>query len=273
MCSETERRCPNPSSWFGAREAEQTQKRRDGYSTAFLLTMKQKKANPSQCLQCGKTVTADQPGSVRWEGSDVVYCDHACWDARRDEQEKLRLWITAVHEAGHCLGARLAKSEITEATIIPKGSGMRASEGHIRSTTIAWEDAITEFLLGHAAEVEFGYPYGIGHGSDYERAEKELKDMLKRPKRQVWNRANGYKEEDRTPILGARWEFRTNAMWQDWKKTTRLTNAEWKPEFDKRVRRARRLAKKYRAWIEQVAKLLMEKRTLTNEQIPQLEAQ
>jgi DNA-directed RNA polymerase subunit N (RpoN/RPB10) len=42
------------------------------------------------------------------------------------------------------------------------------------------------------------------------------------------------------------------------------------PEFGKYVRKARRLARKYRAWIERVAKLLLEKRTLTDRGIPRL---
>jgi ATP-dependent Zn protease len=57
---------------------------------------------------------------------------------------------------------------------------------------------------------------------------------------------------------------------KDWKKCTRVTKAEWQAEFDNHLRKARRLARKRREWIERVAKLLMEKRTLTDEDIPPL---
>ena len=57
---------------------------------------------------------------------------------------------------------------------------------------------------------------------------------------------------------------------KDWKKCTCVTKVEWKPEFDRYVRKARALAKKYREWIERVAKLLVEKRTLTDRDIPPL---
>jgi len=50
----------------------------------------------------------------------------------------------------------------------------------------------------------------------------------------------------------------------------RVTKAEWLPVFHSYRRKARRLGKKHRAWIEQVAKLLMEHGTLTSDQIPQL---
>lgn len=214
--------------------------------------VKRKRANPNECFHCGKPVGSGQPGSIRFHFSDVVFCDRSCWDARPAEMKAVRQRQTSVHEAGHCLGARLAKSEITIATIEPDGV---KSEGHIRSTTLRWEDSITELLLGHAAEREFGFD-GKGHGSDYERAEKELKEMMK------------HRKHGDATLRTARWQFSSDALWRRHLMRLRMTRKEWKPEYDKRVRKARRLAKKYRAWIEHVAKLLLEKRTLTDKDIP-----
>jgi hypothetical protein len=50
-----------------------------------------------------------------------------------------------------------------------------------------------------------------------------------------------------------------------------VKKSEWKPRFDSYRRKARRLAKKHHAYIEKVALLLVEKGTLTNAEIPQLD--
>jgi hypothetical protein len=55
---------------------------------------------------------------------------------------------------------------------------------------------------------------------------------------------------------------------RDWMKAVRVTKSEWKPKFNKYVRKARRVAKKHRAYIEMVARLLTEKSTLTDAEIP-----
>jgi hypothetical protein len=61
-------------------------------------------------------------------------------------------WSVAVHEAGHCLGARLAGVKITSATIEPS----RHFEGQVRSARSYWESDVISDLLGHQAELEFG---------------------------------------------------------------------------------------------------------------------
>jgi hypothetical protein len=219
--------------------------------------MKHKKANPNECFQCGKPISADQE-ALRFEIDgcpSVTYCNRACFDARRADMQRRRDWEIAIHEAGHCLGSRLAKSAIRVATIEPGGL---KTEGHIRSTTFGWEENITEYLLGHAAELEFGID-NDGHDYDYSQAVKDLKDMIKVGK-------HGVEAACKT----SRWQFPSHALWREHQRKLRLPKEEWKPEFDKRVRKARRLAKKYRAWIERVANLLVEKRTLTDKEIPRL---
>ena|SRR5215469_18488670 len=133
--------------------------------------MKRKKPNPNECFHCGNAVAADKPDAVRWdyEGSPV-YCNRACWDARREEQEKLQLWVTAIHESGHCLGARLGGRRIKKATIVPS----KRFEGCVKSEPIDYKTytgayRIEEWLLGHAAEVEFEFTGGIGHDYDFEQ--------------------------------------------------------------------------------------------------------
>ena len=252
--------------------------------------MKRKKPNPTKCFQCSKPVPADQPGAIRWdyEGSPV-YCDRACWEARRAEQELLRLWAIAVHEAGHCLGARLGGRRINKATIVPS----KRFEGCVHSEhdpdkqyheTSGYR--IEEWLLGRAAEVEFGLN-SDGHDYDYEQVIEMLKAPIKSAKSKAWSERTGIwgsslnhitNEYEEHPVYST-WDIRPRYSYvnsktvnhvKDWQKSVRVTKAEWQPEFDKYVRKARRLAKKYRAWIERVAKLLLEKRTLTDKEIPPL---
>jgi hypothetical protein len=54
-------------------------------------------------------------------------------------------------------------------------------------------------------------------------------------------------------------------------KAVRVMKSEWKPKFDKYVRKARRVARKHRAYIEMVARLLTEKGTFTDAGIPLIE--
>jgi hypothetical protein len=244
--------------------------------------MKRKKPNPNECFHCGKPVGAGQPQSIRWDFSDVVYCDRACWDARREEQEKLRLWITAIHEAGHCLGARLGGRCIAKATIVPgkKFDGCVHSE-HDISKPVVSTYVIEEWLLGHAAEVEFGFTGSIGHGWDYDHVVEMLKVPIKSAKSTAWSERTGIwgKVGNHKHAPYSTWDIRPRYSYvngkqvnhvKDWLKSVRVTKAEWNPEFDKRVRKARRLAKKYREWIERVAKLLLANRTLTDKDIPPL---
>jgi hypothetical protein len=251
--------------------------------------MKRKQAKPNQCYHCDKPVAAHQPGSIRWDyKGSPVYCNRGCYDARRAEQSYQRLWCTAVHEAGHCLGARLGGRKIKEATIVPskKFEGCVSHEIDIHQP-YPTEYQMEEWLLGHAAEVEFGFTGGIGHEYDYEQAAELLKAPIKRAKSLAWSErtdiwgstlnhiTNEYEEH---PVYST-WDIRPRYSYvngktvnhvKDWQKSVRVTKAEWQPEFDKYVRKARRLAKKYRAWMERVAKLLLEKRTLTDREVPPL---
>jgi hypothetical protein len=165
-------------------------------------------------------------------------------------------WITAVHEAGHALGARLAGSEITEATVVPTAN----YSGQVHTMTFGWEQGITECLLGHAAELEFGYQGDYGHGGDYDQAQKLLKDLIK------------YERSETLGIPHFEWDVRPRYAYRDgkyvnllqeWRNKMRVKKSEWKPRFDSYRRRARRLAKKHRAYIEKVALLLVEKSTLS----------
>jgi len=250
--------------------------------------MKRKKPNPTKCFQCGNPVTADQAGAIRWDYKSPVYCDRACWEARLAEQEKLRLWITAIHEAGHCLGARLGSRKIKEATIVSskRFDGCVANKFE-PSQPYSSKYLIEEWLLGHAAEVEFGFTGGTGHEYDYKQVVEMLKAPIKSAKSKEWSERTGIwgrslnhitNQYEECPVYST-WDIRPRYSYvngktvnhvKDWRKSVRVTKAEWKPEFDKYVRKARALAKKHRTWIERVAKLLMEKRTLTDEDIPTL---
>jgi hypothetical protein len=257
---------------------------------SLMMTMKNKKVNPNECFQCGKPVAADQPDSIRWEDSEVVYCNEQCWVDRRAETERMRLWTTAVHEAGHVLGARLGKRFIKNATIVPSKKFL----GRVRSVPDldkpykeAHAYSIEEWLLGHAAVVEFGIDHvdGYGHSYDYEQVAKMLKEPIRDAKSKAWAERTGIygrcvvggEERKHTPYTT--WDIRPRYSYvngktinhvKDWQKSVRVTKSEWKPEFDKQVRKARRLAKQYRAYIERVAELLLQHETLTDDMIPQL---
>lgn len=168
-------------------------------------------------------------------------------------------WQTSIHEAGRCLGARLAGVRITEATIVPH----RNTDGHVNHDLCGHEDTIIICLLGHASELEFGFAWCKGEGefsTDYERAQREMREIIR------INR--GFSVEDRCKTR--RWQFGSHQLWKDHQKKLRVSKKDWKPEFDKLVRKARRLTTKHNVYILRVATLLMEKRTLTNEEIPQL---
>lgn len=217
------------------------------------------KNDPTRSLQCGNPVSADKEDAVRFEGwkgyVPPVYCDRECFAARHADMQRRRDKDIAYHETGHILGTRLAGEKVIVATIEPEGL---KTEGHCRTTTVGWEDQIIEYLLGHAAELEFGIDTD-GHDHDYRQAVKLLKDHLK-------IRKHGIKYALKT----SRWQFPLHYLWREHQRKLRMTKGEWKPEFDKMVRKARRLAHKHRDWIERVAKMLADGRTLTDEEIPQL---
>ena len=249
-------------------------------------SMKRKEPNPNQCFHCGKSVDANQPGALRWDyKGSPVYCNQQCLADRLAENEEMRLWTTAVHEAGHVLGARLGGRRIKSATIVPtkKFLGCVNSE-HDLDKPYVGEYRIEEWLLGHAAVVEFDVHEidGDGHDFDYKQVAEMLKAPIKSAKSKAWSERTGiwgklgnhkhapYSTWDINPRWGYTKDGKTVNYVKDWQKSVRVTKAEWQPEFDKYVRKARRLARKYRAWIERIARLLMEKRTLTDKDIPRL---
>lgn len=217
-----------------------------------------------KCYQCGKPVAADSKEAVRFEQTELqrkygylppVYCDRECFAARHAEMERKRNWEVSVHETGHILGTRLAGEKIFVATVEPEGL---KTEGHCRTTTVGWEDRIIEYLLGHAAELEFGID-NDGYDHDYRQAVKLLKDHLK-------IRKHGIKDA----LKSSRWQFPSHYLWREHQRKLRMTKGEWKAKFDRLRRKARRLARKHRDWIERVAALLVERRTLTDKEIPPL---
>lgn len=251
--------------------------------------MKNKKANPTECYHCGKPVAADQQGAVRFRGYKLVYCNQACWDAKGAEEQTRRKRATALHEAGHTLGYRLANIPIDRATIV----ACKKFNGHVKGDGRAkYEDEAVIDLMGHAAELEFGCYEGSDFDfegtSDHEQALKNIKNPMKDERSKVWALANGYIHTEDEPymvidgemnyfhrkgdpkFLFNRWDFRMNSHYRSWLKATRLKKSEWKPKYDAVRRKARRLAKQYRAYIERVAELLLQHETLTDDMIPQL---
>ena len=108
------------------------------------------------------------------------------------QQEQARKWITAIHEAGHVLGERLMDSKIKEATILPsyRYLGQVKPEFDLK-VCFDWKGTIICLLLGHAAELEFGYSSEYGHSSDYVRVEKLMKEPIKYEKSKAWSKKTG----------------------------------------------------------------------------------
>jgi hypothetical protein len=189
----------------------------------------------------------------------------------------------AVHEAGHVLGCRLAGVKIKEATIVPKGlcNGYVKPADPFRGEDFLRNDAICN-LLGHAAELEFGITWGYGHYKDYERATKQIKESLKWQRSDAWAVAHRYwrdKYEDgkwvgkvvgEPAYLYERDQFNLNADYRDWRRATRIFKKEWQPEFNRLRSKARRLAKKHHQYLLTVANLLLEHKSLSDGEIPQL---
>jgi hypothetical protein len=112
------------------------------------------------------------------------------------QQEQTRRWITAIHEAGHVLGERLMGSKIKEATILPtrRFDGQVTPEIDLQNYRYDHEGTIICLLLGHLAELEFGYRREYGHGSDYAKVEKMLKERIKGEKSKAWSKKTGVRD-------------------------------------------------------------------------------
>jgi hypothetical protein len=194
------------------------------------------------------------------------------------EIQKRHDWITAIHEAGHALGCRLAGCPVVKATIEPK----RDWDGHVQHTVlVSFEQGALISLVGRAAEVEFSVPDNWGYDADYAHAEKDIKASIRLAKCEAWSKRTGIwsRLNGRKVAVAHRWDVCPRVSYEggkladhvaDWKRSVRVKPGEWKAEFDRLRRKARRLARKRRDWIERIAKLLAEKRTLTDEEIPQL---
>jgi hypothetical protein len=199
-------------------------------------------------------------------------------DKTGEEARAVRDWHTAYHEAGHALGCRLAGVPVVKATIEPKKNW----GGHVQHTVlVGFEDGALISLLGRAAEIEFGVPDNFGHDADYAKAEKDIKTSIRMDKCAAWSKRTGIWATlmGRKTAVTHRWDVSPRVRYEggklvdhvaDWKRSVRVKPGEWKAEFDRLRRKARRLARKHRDWIERVAKLLAEKRTLTDKEIPQL---
>jgi hypothetical protein len=112
------------------------------------------------------------------------------------QQEQARKYITAIHEAGHVLGERLMGGKIKEATILSsyRYLGQVKPEFDLKAC-IDWKGTIIRLLLGHAAELEFGYRSEYGHGSDYAKVEKMLKEDIKGEKSKTWSQKTGVRDK------------------------------------------------------------------------------
>jgi hypothetical protein len=214
----------------------------------------------------------------------------ACVPDARVQWEQAQKVITAIHEAGHVLGERLMGSKIKEATILPTRcfNGQVTPEIGLQNYRYDHEGTIICLLLGHATELEFGYRSEYGHGSDYARVEKMLKEDIKGKKSKTWSQKTGVRgkmfnhvTKKTEPcdiwfahqVVGGYYDAKGNyvSYRKEWMKAVRVMRSEWRPEFNKFVRKARRVARKQRAYIEMVARLLTEKGTLTDAEIPSIE--
>jgi hypothetical protein len=187
------------------------------------------------------------------------------------------MWSTAVHEAGHVLGVRLAGAKIHEATIIGKGR----YEGHVLHygwrvgdfrfiapaknsyDSCDYDDYIMMIMLGELAELELGFP-GNTSDSDYNKITKWLKHGIRIKKSRKWCRDHGINS-----VITSYKQLEPQHV-SSWRRAARVPFLEFATEWIRLADKARPLAKKYRWFIERVARLLVEKKTITDEEIPQL---
>lgn len=205
--------------------------------------------------------------------------DSMTMDVSNLTAEQSERMMVAVHEAGHVLGCRIVGTPVVKATIEPT----KKNDGHVLHTKmVTWEDSALISYMGRAAELEFGYKDDDwGSYLDYEHSEKELREDMRFQKSKAWSARSGIwgRLNGRKTTVYAAWDINPRTRWEngkpvdmvrDWKKSVRVTKKEIQPTIDRLRRKARRLARKHHNYIERVANLLLEKGTLTDEEIPQL---
>jgi ATP-dependent Zn protease len=174
--------------------------------------------------------------------------------------------VTAYHEAGHVLafavigkkhGLKVAEV-VGDASIKPK----RSTNGRVRPVYgFYWGEEAVIFYAGHAAELEFGLENPLwGWMRDYEMADEAIRNIVR------------HRRSDKLGIPMFAWQVKpdTHAARKEWRRKMRVTEAEIAPHAKRFKAQARRLVAKHRDYVENVARLLIERETVEGKELPEL---
>jgi len=180
--------------------------------------------------------------------------------------------IVAYHETGHALVARSlpGQDSVQKISIIPRGIGalgytlQRPTEDRYLMTRQELENKLMVLLGGRAAEhVVFGH-LSTGAADDLSKATDIARSMATRYA-MVPSLGNVAYETENSPFLGSPMGARPAHEYSD--ETARQIDAAVRDIVDKAFKDARALINKQRALLESAATHLLEKETLTEEDL------
>lgn len=182
--------------------------------------------------------------------------------------------VIAYHEAGHAILSDLLENAdpIHKVTIIPRGRALGITqhlpeeERHIRSKDY-WLDDISVLMGGRLAEEIIFNHTSTGAANDIERATAIARRMVTE-----WGMSEKLgpihlsTSEGTSPFIGR--DYTRKSDFSD--DYARMIDDEVKAIVDFSNNRGKTLLKKYRKVLDSVAKLLLEKETITGEELTQL---
>jgi len=175
-------------------------------------------------------------------------------------------WVTAIHEAGHVAVCLALGGKCHYVTIVP----WRGFLGHAKTATGDYEKQAIISFAGQQAELVFKFNTrhvpcsaaraGTKCSRDLDHADQWIRWMLKSRRAKKLH----------VPVF--EWNVKRRSLVREWRKKMRVTKEEVLPHAVRLTGEARRLVRKHRSYIERLAKLLIEKRTLEESDIPVLES-
>jgi ATP-dependent Zn protease len=180
------------------------------------------------------------------------------------EVDKKKLYVDAVHEAGHIVGGAVLGLTLRKSSIMPRvnGTGWPFTQHDIPLTDREQRAFIILIYCGHEAERELLWICGAGAAQDREKAFNDALELLTSTWHPSDNRLVGtlplhlmYRDGLLTPKERRR-------MTEQAKKLLLQCHEE-----------ARRLTKKHRQFIEAVAHVLMQQHELTLDDLDRIRAQ
>lgn len=174
--------------------------------------------------------------------------------------------VTAYHEAGHVAAyAEVAeKHGMTVAQVVGEASilGNRGSRGRVRPIFgFTFDEEPTILYAGWAAMSEFDLVDPLnGWEGDFEKADEMIRMRI------CFDRH----KEMGIPLFVRQVEPDTHIARKEWRKQMKVAVKELQPHQKKFKAAARKLVHRHRAYIEKVAQLLLERKTVQGSELPEL---